>query len=158
MVSPSDPHWTAYFSALGPLIVAVIAGGFGAYVVWRQWRTAQNRLKFDLFEKRHAIYKSGLDLINAYVSGGGIDKVMLSEYFFDMQDARWLFTNDLAVYLDSEIFKPIVRHERIWDALKRASDDKVPKLEFEQDALEDKIEAAVRLYDSKFEPFLQLRH
>jgi len=40
--------------ALGPTVVAVIAALFALYIGRRQWKTAHDRLSFDLFEKRFA--------------------------------------------------------------------------------------------------------
>lgn len=45
-------HWTAYVSAFGLPIVAAVAAAIAFY----QWKTARNKLKLDLFEKRIAVY------------------------------------------------------------------------------------------------------
>jgi hypothetical protein len=50
-----------YIQALGPTVVAVVAAGIAGYIAWRQWRTAHDKLSFDLFEcppstLRHAYY------------------------------------------------------------------------------------------------------
>jgi hypothetical protein len=46
-----DPHWTTYLLAmLTPLIAMIVA-----FIAFRQWRTAQNRLKLDLFDRRLAL-------------------------------------------------------------------------------------------------------
>lgn len=45
------------FTALGQLSVAGIVG----YIAWQQWRTARKKLKADLFDKRHAAYRSLFD-------------------------------------------------------------------------------------------------
>jgi hypothetical protein len=58
----TDPHWTAYLSAWGTPIIALIAGGWGGYIAWRQWHTAQNRLRLDLFDKRFAAYAAARDV------------------------------------------------------------------------------------------------
>lgn len=41
-----DPYWTTYLSAFSVPAIAVL----GAAIAYRQWRTAQNKLKLDLFE------------------------------------------------------------------------------------------------------------
>ena len=48
----SDPHWTAYLTAL---LTPTIAG-FGIYIAIQQWLTARRKLKFDLFDRRFAVY------------------------------------------------------------------------------------------------------
>jgi hypothetical protein len=59
MPMPSQlPFWLQYVQALGPTTVAVVVGAVAAYIAWRQWRTANDRLRFDLFEKRAAVYEA----------------------------------------------------------------------------------------------------
>jgi len=43
-----DPHWTNYLAALLTPTVAVL----GSIIAYHQWRTAQNKLKFELFDRR----------------------------------------------------------------------------------------------------------
>jgi hypothetical protein len=35
----------------------LILAGIGAYIAWRQWRTAQDRLILDLFERRFQVFQ-----------------------------------------------------------------------------------------------------
>jgi hypothetical protein len=46
------PSCVQYIQALGPTFVAVVAAGIAGYIAWRQWRTAHDKLTFDLYEKR----------------------------------------------------------------------------------------------------------
>jgi hypothetical protein len=47
-----DPHWTVYVSALGTPLIAAVAAIIAGWSAYRQWRTARDSLRFDLFEKR----------------------------------------------------------------------------------------------------------
>ena len=49
-----DPHWTKYITAFSVPVIASI----GLLIAYRQWKTAQNKLKFELFEKRLKVYNS----------------------------------------------------------------------------------------------------
>ncbi len=40
----SNPSWVALFTAL----MTPLVGFAVAYIAWRQWQTARNRLKFDM--------------------------------------------------------------------------------------------------------------
>lgn len=51
----SAPIIAACISAL----VAIITGSVVAYIAWRQWRTAQDKLALDLFDRRHAVWREG---------------------------------------------------------------------------------------------------
>jgi hypothetical protein len=63
MTDPTLPIWLEYAKALGPSFVAVVAASIAGTIAYRQWRTAQNKLKLDLFEKRMAIYEAAVAMI-----------------------------------------------------------------------------------------------
>lgn len=49
-----------------PIIAAMISGlialitvGVVAFIAWRQWRTARDKLAIDLFDRRHAVWQRG---------------------------------------------------------------------------------------------------
>jgi hypothetical protein len=63
------PWWEQHVQLLGPTVVAVIAALFALYIGLRQWKTAHDRLAFDLYEKRFAVYEAVKNLINT--AGGG---------------------------------------------------------------------------------------
>lgn len=62
----ADPHWTAYFSALLTPVVAVLA----VIVAASQYTSARNKLRFDLFEKRFAVYQGARDFLGAIMTSG----------------------------------------------------------------------------------------
>jgi len=57
------PTCVLYVQALGPTIIALAASGIAGYIAFRQWLTARNRLKLDLFDKRFAIYQAMRDFL-----------------------------------------------------------------------------------------------
>ena len=59
------PLWALYTLTLGPTLVAIIAALIASYIAWRQWKTAHDRLTFDLYEKRFAVYETVKNFINA---------------------------------------------------------------------------------------------
>ena len=64
-MQPSQlPLCVQYVQALAPTFVAIVAAGIAGYIAFRQWRTAQDRLSFDLFEKRFAAYEATQRLIS----------------------------------------------------------------------------------------------
>ena len=54
MTEPStiEPLYLSLLKVSPTALVALIVGGFGALIAYRQWRTARNRLKPDLFDRR----------------------------------------------------------------------------------------------------------
>jgi hypothetical protein len=100
----SDPHWTAYLSAL---LVPVIAM-FGAFIAYRQWRTAQNELKHDLYDRRYSIYKSAAAFLSVICRDGGLNDEDLFKFASVIHEARWLLNNDVAKYFDDELYSKAV--------------------------------------------------
>lgn len=96
----ADPHWTAYLSALGTPIIALIAGGWAGYIAWRQWRTAQNRLRLDLFDKRFAAYAAARDIMGC---SSLRDEELAARFVSNAREARWILGAEIADYLENII-------------------------------------------------------
>lgn len=96
-------HWTAYVTAFTVPVVAL----FAAYIAYRQWRTSQSKLKFDLFEKRMLVYQAARDMLGFVASHGKTTHDEQIKYLSGIQPARWLFGPEIAAYLD-ELWEKIV--------------------------------------------------
>jgi len=96
-------HWTAYLAAISTPLIAMLAGGFGGYVAWRQWRTAQDRLRLDLFEKRLAIYTATMKFLASILTSGRVDRDEEHLWSIAVREAKWLLNRDLEVYFYSEL-------------------------------------------------------
>ena len=57
------PLWVEYVKALGTPVVAIVAASIAGAIAYRQLRTARNKLKLDLFDKRMAVYQNAVQLI-----------------------------------------------------------------------------------------------
>lgn len=51
----SPPIIAAMISGL----IALITAGVVAFIAWRQWRTAKDKLAIDLFDRRHVVWQRG---------------------------------------------------------------------------------------------------
>lgn len=100
----TDPHWTAYATALMTPVVAVI----GAGIAWRQSRTAQNKLKLDLFEKRFAVYNKARNMLAEIMTKGKLTDAGLYEYGAGVREAKWLMDEEVAKYLSEELWNNAV--------------------------------------------------
>ena len=98
----TNPHWTAYVSALMVPTLAIIA----AYIGYRQWRTAQNKLKLDLFEKRMLVYQAARDMLGYVASHANSSPEEQFKYIRGIQSAKWLFGPEVFVYLN-ELWKKV---------------------------------------------------
>lgn len=99
-----EPHWTAYFQALLTPIVAVFAG----YVAVEQWTTARNKLRYDLFEKRFAIYEGARHFIGSIAGSGKVSHEDMFKYLSATNAANWIVGPEVKNYLERELYKPAV--------------------------------------------------
>jgi hypothetical protein len=150
-----DPHWTAYISAL---LVPVVAF-FGALIAYRQWRTAQNKLKLELFERRFSVYDAARNLISSIAGGGRAKDDEVFKYLSGIREARWLLDTDLDEYLHKELYHKVVDLQALQSELEgmpvgEARSSNIRK----QSELKKWIYAQHATLDEKFSKFLQLEH
>lgn len=86
-----EPHWTAYVQAISTPIIAIIAAGITTYLAWRQWRTAQNKLNFDLFQRRVTAYREARLMVLRVARDKPTFEEQLAAFDEAVQGARWLF-------------------------------------------------------------------
>lgn len=149
------PHWTAYLSALLTPTVAVL----GAFIGYRQWRLAQNRLKLDLFERRLAIYRAAIDFLLSIAETGTIKTEHLYKFMASTSETKWIINESVANIFKNDFFEKAIDFQRIESEL-----DGVPAGEIRTKAVNDK--AAIRKWfisqhdvlDQKFSQYLQLQH
>lgn len=95
------PLWAEYVKALGAPIVALIAACIAGGIAYRQWKTARNKLKLDLFEKRLQIYNAAAVVVELINNPYAPDRDYLDESTGKFSGARWLFGRKVELYLNS---------------------------------------------------------
>ena len=93
------PVWVQYIQALGPTIVAVVVGWIAGYVAWRQWRTAHDRLSFDLYEKRFEVYRATHNLLTTALIHRQVNGDDYRAFFNGIRHAEFLFKEKTTAYL-----------------------------------------------------------
>ncbi|SBV35265.1 hypothetical protein STPYR_10195 [uncultured Stenotrophomonas sp.] len=99
-----EVHWTAYVTVLTVPVLAAV----GAVIAYRQWRTAQNKLKLDLFDKRMLVYQAARDALGYIGSHGKTSHEQQIEYLTGIQTAKWLFGPEVHSYLSETLWHKIV--------------------------------------------------
>jgi hypothetical protein len=92
-----NPHWTAYVSAFAVPAIAVL----GVFIALLQARTARNKLKLDLFDRRFAVYDKTVLYYQAYYSAGtDTDAVRrrAEDFIRAYRESWFLFGPDSEVY------------------------------------------------------------
>lgn len=153
--SQTHPHWTAYVSAFLVPVIAV----FGAWIAYRQWRTAQNKLKLDLFEKRMAVYDSVRETLGFIVTHGKIGLGEQFKYMSGIRSAKWLFDADVAEYLEKTLWEKIVDFElhETMSAGQSNDPERIKHAHAKADTFKW-LAAQYAVLDKKFSPFLSLGH
>jgi ABC-type nickel/cobalt efflux system permease component RcnA len=86
-------------SVLQALSVLII-GGIGAYIAWRQWRTAHDRLKLDLFDRRLAAHQRLKDAVAPIAASGKVTLGDTDRFARAMSDMRFLFDKETEACVD----------------------------------------------------------
>jgi hypothetical protein len=73
----------------------------GIYVSWRQWRTNSQKLKYDLFEKRYAIYEAAVKFIASMMREGKPSQEAQNAFLMGAQGSRLLLGREAEEYLHS---------------------------------------------------------
>ena len=110
------PEWMQYVQALGPMVVAVVVGLFAGYIAWRQWETAKHRLRFDLYEKRFAVYSAIKELLNKVVLHGQMTINDIGDFHQNIRGAEFLFdadTRDFVMRLGTMALRASIRRSQL---------------------------------------------
>jgi hypothetical protein len=140
------------FSGLLTPLIAIIV----AYIAYRQWRTADNRLKLDMFERRLAIHSIARDLIASVVTSGVVDNSMLLSFVHGTRQARWLLDTSLQDYLDAEMYKSALCLQNLQSEEKCLSGDDLTGNVQKQSELKIWFTNQYGVLDSWFDKFLKL--
>jgi hypothetical protein len=94
---PTEPHWTAYVTALLTPVIAVL----GTYIAYQQWKINSHKLRLDLFEKRWAIYAATNDMLATLIRGSEDERREAAQNFRRrLIDANFLCSKDTVSFLD----------------------------------------------------------
>lgn len=153
------PIWVEYVKALGTPTVALLASIVAAFIAYRQWRTARNKLKLDFFDRRMEIYNCAVQLINLTYYPLPIDEDGIIELANKLDGAHWLLDRKLAAHLhslaqrcydgarkDDLKLTGMTQGEKLFAAKLIMAEEK-EKTNLEREAL-----------DKLFAPFLQVTH
>jgi hypothetical protein len=80
---------------LTPVIAAV-----ATYIAWQQWRTNQNKLKLDRYERRLQVYKEVVRFISVGIRDATYDDNELMTFRSKVSEADFLFGEEVPKYID----------------------------------------------------------
>jgi hypothetical protein len=101
-MQPPPPQlalWVQHAQALGPTVVAIIAAAIAGYIALRQWWTAHDRLRLDVYDRRFAVYEATKNLISAATLQGQATPDDLAGFYDGIRGAEFLFDGDTRNFL-----------------------------------------------------------
>jgi hypothetical protein len=115
-------HWNEVTELLKVLsgcltpLIAILA----TYIAWQQYKTASDKLKLDLYDRRYRVYRGLLDFFAAAVREPRVPKEAFGTFFAVTHEGRFLFGKEIKDYL-------IEVREKI--SKLRQAQDRIDKLE-----------------------------
>lgn len=148
-------NWTQTFSALLTPTIAIL----GSYIAWRQWKTAQNKLKLDLFNRRLSVFEATEKIIGTVFREGIVTEEDRIDFLRGTKNSKWLFNSDISDYLQEELHGKIVDLQQYTFELKGncTETERIEKIR-EQAQTKKWIVAQYKVIDDKFMAFLGLSH
>src|SRR6267142_674771 len=79
-------------------VIAIVA----TYVAWQQWKTNQNKLKLDRYERRLSVYKEVVRYISVGIRDANYDNDELLTFRSKVSEADFLFgvEGEVSKYID----------------------------------------------------------
>jgi hypothetical protein len=105
-------------SALAQALSVLVIGGIGAYIAWRQWRTAHDKIKLDLFDRRLAAYQRLKDAVAPIAASGKVTTEDTDRFARAMHDMRFLFDKETETCVD-QIYRAMLDKHTIDAQLER---------------------------------------
>jgi hypothetical protein len=139
------------------ILIAFIA----LFIAYNQWRMAQNKLKFELFDRRFKIYDSAKNLILFFLTTNRKSEEFMPIYlgFLNIKhDAKWILNSNVSNYLDELSLKA-----REFNNFDRNLDFKKVNGMIPEEQLKKQEEylkwfhCQLDILDDKFSPFLKLQ-
>jgi len=106
MIDPSGHQrdWIDWLQALLTPWIAIAVTG----IAFAQWRTATNRFRLDLFDRRWAVYRAARDALGEAIRNPDMSDEAGYKYLTDISGARWLFDRHVHKYLNEELLNGFI--------------------------------------------------
>ncbi|BBK37722.1 hypothetical protein STAQ_28000 [Allostella sp. ATCC 35155] len=141
-------------SAWVQILVAATAAATAAFFSFLQWRLAQNKLKLDLFDRRHAVFRAVGEHLSRIAQTGGVERGQVEQFLKETRDAAFLFDRGMTDHL-ATIYKLMVALET-HASRPRLSDERGEAEEGMH--IKKELRRHLKALPERFAPFLFLRH
>jgi hypothetical protein len=153
------PLWVEYVKALGAPIVALVAALIAGGIAYQQWRTARNKLKLDLFEKRLQVYNACVAILGELHMPGPADPKRLQELREEAASVTWLFEEKVSRYVQAlwtRAFSAVTRDKVDFTSLDDSQKTRLVAAHLKR--IGGEYVAQLKELDDVFAPYLKLNH
>src|SRR6185437_12430337 len=91
------PVWAQWVQLVATGAIAL----FAAFIAYKQWRLAQQRVVMDLFERRMAVYDEARDVIGSIVREGRADNTIFFRFAKATDRVEILFGDEVVAYVNA---------------------------------------------------------
>ncbi len=114
------PLWIQYVQILGLPAAAFIVTLVGAWIALQQMRIANNKLRYDLYDKRSKVFDSAQTLLRDVMVTRSVTLEQIKEYHLATAPSSFILDGDLTKYLEKigeQVSLIVVLEEAIREAL-----------------------------------------
>jgi hypothetical protein len=135
-------------------MIAILA----AIIAYWQWKTARNKLRFDLFDRRFAVYDAARNLLGSIITTG-VQQDLLFRFEVGTREAKWLFNDEIDRYFKNQLGNNAYILKELVSVLDSLPDAEERSRNINrQSELKQWFGAQYNVLDRYFEPFLKLKH
>jgi len=153
------PEWFEYVKVFSTPIAALVAAIIAGLIAYRQWATARNKLKLDLFDKRFAIFTELKRFVSLVVVRGKATDEDIYNFAIGTREASWLLDDEIQKYIDEEVHEKALDLQTLRSELEGVPVGEERNANVRQQAEIKKWFAAQLPYiKTLFDPYLKLKH
>lgn len=141
-------------------VMSVIITGIAAHISWQQHKTAQDKVRLDLYERRFRVYRGLMDLLSEVLKDTGIGHDVLAKYYKETNEKRFLFDKDVLDYMEEIRGKTVELRQlqRLIDPAAKVPEDRRSKAVDEESDLLLWFDKQAGLAAGRFEKYLSFKH
>ena len=137
---------------------------YAIYIAYRQWRTADDKLKHELFDRRFSVYDAARTFLVSIAQTHESDKLFEAQRKFvsETREAKWLLNTTVADYLHKECYG---KSENLRDLLANIESNPNKNNEPIENQVAEQQQEIMKWFfqqnnilDDYFSPFLKLQH
>jgi hypothetical protein len=89
----------------------VVNGAIAVYIAFGQYRISSDKLRFDLYEHRSAVYRGLMKLFGAIASDGTASRAALADYYRNTAEKNFFFDESERKYFTEVREKAVQLHQ-----------------------------------------------